>query len=52
MSVPEVGFDSVRFKVTTESQPLYDPFGMVQVAVLLLLVYVLPSIQVKLLHAL
>ncbi len=45
-SFPVVKELMLKFSVITESQPAADPPTMVNVAVLLLALYVLPSIQV------
>ena len=47
MSVPETELFMVKSSVTMESHPLTLPLGMVNVAVLLLAVYVFPSIHVN-----
>ena len=46
-SVPAVGLAIVRSKVTIESHPLTEAPNKVSVAVVLLVVYVFPSIQVN-----
>jgi hypothetical protein len=45
-SVAELACNKVKFNVITESHPAADPPAMVNVAVLLLALYVLPSSQV------
>ena len=51
VSVPLANVLIVKSRVITESQPATDPPEMVKVGVFVLDVYVMPSIQVKLLQA-